>query len=241
MAHPHPALPDHRPLIVAHRAGNDIDLARQAIDRGVDMLEADVWRFNRRLEIRHLKTMGPVPLLWDRWMLAPGWTPRLQLHALLEATPIETRIMLDLKGEDPMLATLIAQTIRDIQPERHIILCSRIWMHLDRVRDDPDIHRIYSIGSEEERATVWSRLEAMEHPAVSIHKGLMNPSIAKRFDQLGVTSISWGAYTRDDARMLLDYGVDGLTVSEGPLLDWLMDQDRIPANPRSPDLQEKQS
>lgn len=226
MPHPHPALPSHRPLVIAHRAGNSIDLAKKAIDQGADMLEADVWRFNRRLEVRHLKTMGPVPLLWDRWMLAPGWTPRLQLHVLLEATPSDARIMFDLKGNDPMLAPDIAQTIRDIQPEREIIMCSRFWTHLDRVKDDPGIHRIYSIGSEEERAMVWSRLEAMEHPAVSIHRELINPSTARRFDEMGVTAVSWGAYTPDEARMLLGYGVDGLTVNEGPLRDWLLSLDR---------------
>ncbi|MBA2759056.1 MAG: hypothetical protein H0U38_05140 [Chloroflexia bacterium] len=226
MSHPHPALPDHRPLIVAHRAGNSAKTAARAVKRGVDMLEADIWRYQRRLEIRHLKTMGPVPLLWDRWILAPGWAPRLDLHHLLDTTPVDTRIMLDLKGHDPMLAPSIVKTIRDRQPDRAIIMCTRYWGHLDRMKDDAGVHRIYSVGSEQERATVWSRLEAMEHPAVSIHRELLTPAIARRFADLGVTVLVWSANTRDEARLLLDLGADGLTVSNGPVQDWLLSERR---------------
>ncbi len=224
MSHPHPALPDHRPLIVAHRTGNSVKTAALAIRRGADMLEADIWRYQRRLEIRHLKTMGPVPLLWDRWMLAPGWTRRLELDDLLDATPVNTRMMLDLKGHDPMLAPAIVMSIRERQPERAIIMCTRYWGHLDRVKDDANVYRIYSIGSEQERATVWSRLESMEHPAVSIHRELMTPSIARRFADLGVTVLVWSVNTRDEARLMLDLGADGLTVSDGPVENWLLSQ-----------------
>ncbi len=228
MPHHHPALPDHRPLIIAHRAGNSLNGAARAIQRGANMLEADIWRYDRRLEIRHLKTMGPVPLLWDHWRLAPGWTPRLELGQLLDATPADTRIMLDLKGDDPMLAPSIVRAIRDRQPDRKIILCSRVWLHLDRVSDDPDVHRVYSVGNDQERATVWSRLEAMDHPGVSINRSLMSPATARRFAGIGVTVIVWGATSRDDVRWLLDYNIDGLTLSEGPLQDWLLSQNRTP-------------
>ncbi len=190
------------------------------------MLEADIWRYQRRLEIRHLKTIGPVPILWDRWMLAPGWTPRLELHDLLDATPVDCRIMLDLKGHDPMLSPSIVTAIRDRQPERAIIMCTRFWAHLDRVKDDANVHRIYSIGSEQERATIWSRLESMEHPAVSIHRELLTPAISRRFADLGVTVLVWSVNTPDEARLMLDLRADGITVSDGPVQDWLLAQGR---------------
>lgn len=226
MPHRHPALPDHRPLVIAHRAANSLDGVARAVQRGVDMLEADVWRYNRRLEIRHLKTMGRVPLLWDRWTLAPGWTSRLTLPDLLSASPEGTRIMFDLKGHDPMLAPSMVRAIRDRQPERAIIMCTRFWAQLDRVSNERDVHRIYSIGSEQERGAIWSRLDAMEHPAVSIHRALVTPAISRRFAEIGVTVIVWDVTTRDQARRMLDLGVDGLTISAGPLQDWLLAQDR---------------
>ena len=221
--HAHPALPDHRPFIVGHRAGNHLPKVERAVRRGVDMLEADVWRYRSRLEVRHLKTLGPLPILWDRWVLAPGWTPRLHVRELLAATPPEMPIMFDLKGEDPNLSPSIAESIRSGFPDRDIIMCTRFWIQLDRIRDMPDVYRIYSVGDVKERDAVFTRLESMEHPAVSIHRNLVTPALMRRFDEVGATVISWGATTRAEAELLISLGVDGLTVSEGPLQTWLLE------------------
>src|SRR4051812_45642760 len=86
------------PFIVAHRAGNDLDLLRRAESVRPRLIEADVHLFRGRLEVRHLKTLGPLPVLWDRWYLAPPGTPRLELHQVLAAAGPETALMLDLKG-----------------------------------------------------------------------------------------------------------------------------------------------
>ena len=57
--------------------------------------------FAGRLEIRHEKTVGPIPILWDRWKLAAPWSPRLLLDDLLDAAADDTELLLDLKGGDP--------------------------------------------------------------------------------------------------------------------------------------------
>lgn len=224
MPHPHPALPDHRPFIVGHRAGNHLPKVERAVRRGVDMIEADVWRYRSRLEVRHLKTLGPLPILWDRWELAPGWTPRLNVRELLAATPPDLPVMFDLKGEDPNLAPSIVTTMREEFPDRPIIMCTRFWIQLDRIREEPDVHRIYSVGDQKERDAIFSRLETLEHPAVSIHRNLITPALMRRFDEVGATVISWGATTRAEADLLISLGVDGLTVSEGPLQTWLLEE-----------------
>ena len=56
-----------RLLAVAHRAGNSLSGLQRARELGVDVVEADVHLRRGRLEIRHLKTLGPLPWLWDRW------------------------------------------------------------------------------------------------------------------------------------------------------------------------------
>ena len=222
MPHYHPVLPTHRPLVIAHRAGNHPTKARRAIQRGVDMLEADVWRYRQNLEVRHLKTLGPLPILWDRWELHPGWTPRLHLEALLQELPPGVPIMLDLKGKDPNLATSILQAMRAEHLDHEIVLCTRNWLHLDRIRDADDAHRIYSVGSQQERDQIFTRIEEMHYPAVSIHHDLVTPALMRHFDEAGATVISWGATSREEADLLLSLGVDGLTVSEGPLQTWLL-------------------
>ena len=62
-----------QPLIVAHRAGNHLDKLAEAFALGVDYAETDVWLHRGRLEVRHEKTLGPLPLLYDRGRLFPGW------------------------------------------------------------------------------------------------------------------------------------------------------------------------
>ncbi len=207
----HPALPSERPLMIAHRAGNTPELAAGAIAAGADLIEVDLWRYRSRLEIRHVKTMGPIPLLWDRWELHPGWRPRFQLAALLERVPVEQLLFLDLKGEDPALGPDIVGTIRTLQPERRIILCGRTWPQLDRLVDDPDVCLFYSVGSDEELANIWGRIRPMRHPAISINRRYLTPELMGRFKEIGATVVSWSINTLDDAKRFHEMGVDGFT------------------------------
>lgn len=207
----HPALPDERPLAIAHRAGNSTALAEAAIAAGADLLETDVWRYRKRLEIRHIKTMGPVPLLWDRWELHPGWGPRLQLTGLVNHLAANQRLFLDLKGKDPELGTEIVATLHGLRPDHPVILCGRTWHQLDRVVDHPGVTVFYSVGSDDELAMVWERLTPMRNPAVSIHSRYVTPELMRRFKGIGATVVSWPIDTFDVARRLHDIGVDGFT------------------------------
>ncbi len=207
----HPALPAERPLMIAHRAGNSPALALDAIAAGADLIEADVWRYRSRLEIRHVKTMGPVPLLWDRWELHPGWSPRFQLAALLEHIPSDQRLLLDLKGQDRNLGPEIVETILTLRPERRIIVCGRTWSQLDRIVDIPGICIFYSVGSDEELATIWERIRLMRHPVVSINRRYLTPELMRRFKDIETTVVSWAINTLDDAKRFHEMGVDGFT------------------------------
>ena len=78
------------PFLVAHRAGNRLVDLWAAEHLRSALVEADVRLYRGRLEVRHLKTAGPLPVLWDRWQLVAPWRPRLQLYELLAATSDET-------------------------------------------------------------------------------------------------------------------------------------------------------
>ena len=88
-------------LAIAHRAGNSLAGLAAANDLGVDVIECDVHGHRGRLEVRHLKTAGPLPFLWDRWELVSAAAPRLGLAELLVADRHDTTFMLDLKGRRP--------------------------------------------------------------------------------------------------------------------------------------------
>jgi glycerophosphoryl diester phosphodiesterase len=217
----HPALPQHRPLVIAHRSGNELHEAKHAFEAGADLIETDIWRYRNRLELRHIKTMGPIPLLWDRWELHPGWGHRFQLEDLLQDLPVEARLFLDLKGVDTRLPIQTIEYIRSVQPQRQIILCGRTWAQLDAVEDQTDITVFFSVGSDEELALIWSRLDKMEHPAVSIHKRYLTEANVRRFKEKDTTIVTWPVNTFAEAKHLHGLGVDGFTTDNPEMVKWI--------------------
>ena len=217
----HPALPQHRPLVIVHRSGNELHGAKRAFEAGADLIETDIWWYRNRLELRHIKTMGPIPLLWDRWELHPGWGHRFQLADLLKDLPIEARLFLDLKGVDTRLPLQAIEYIRSVQPERQIILCGRTWAQLDAVEDQTGITVFFSVGSDEELALIWDRLGKMEHPAISIHKRYLTEANVRRFKEKNTTIVTWPVNTFAEAKHLHELGVDGFTTDNPELVKWI--------------------
>lgn len=218
MSQPHPSLPNDRPLTSAHRAGNDLALANAVIAMGVDLIETDVWLHKGQLEVRHRDTMGPIPLLREGWSLRPGWKPRILLRELLEATPEDAILFLDLKGDEIDLSQEIMTQLRSIQPGRRIAMCGRNWPQLDPVVSNPDVTVFYSVGDEKERATVLPRLQKMDAPALSIHRKLITPDFIEQVKKLDTVVISWDVNTLEQSRRLHDLGVDGFTSDNLPML-----------------------
>ncbi|MGI8486250.1 MAG: glycerophosphodiester phosphodiesterase [Thermomicrobiales bacterium] len=210
----HPEFPEARPLAIAHRAGNSLALARTAIAAGADMLETDVWPFRGHLEIRHARRIWKLPLLWDRNRPIPIWRHRLELNQILEHLAIETRIFLDLKGTGATLGERVVERIEKAQPERKIFLCGRTWEQLDAVASHPNVTCFYSVGDDSELASVWSRLETMTLPAISLQKDLATPEIMARLNALKTTVICWTVNDMDEARRLFALGVDGFTTDD---------------------------
>src|SRR3954469_16337485 len=115
------------PFVVAHRAGNDLAVLRRAEPWRPRLVEADVHLHRGRLEVRHLKTLGPLPVLWDRWYLASPRTPRLGLAAVLAGAGQDTALMLDLKGRNPELSRRVVAELSRRRPMGPVSVCSRRW------------------------------------------------------------------------------------------------------------------
>jgi len=199
-----------RPLTIAHRAGNELGLLPLAEAAGVDLLETDVWLHRGRLEVRHLKTLGPVPVLWDRWRLAPAWTPRLLLDDLLRAVQPQTTLLLDLKGRNPRCPDLLLETVRRAGAEDRFVACSQTWPFLDALRRTAGTRVVYSIGKPRQLAAIWPRLAALDHPAVSIHEQLLDPATVHALKERGTSIITWPINHDRRKDELLALGIDGI-------------------------------
>jgi hypothetical protein len=136
-----------RPLAIAHRAGNSLAALAAAVAAGVDVIEADVHGHDGRLEVRHLKTMGPLPYLWDTWELVPASAPRLELGEVLRAARPGTLFMLDVKGTAEVgadVAVAAVAAVHEVAPGHDVIVCSRVWPAVEAVSELPYVRPVLS-------------------------------------------------------------------------------------------------
>ena len=210
--------PGSRPITIAHRAGNHLDALRLAEAADVDLIEADIWHYRGRMEIRHLKTLGPLPLLWDRWELRSGTGPRLLLPDLLQAAAPTTTLMLDLKGRDHHLARSVAAACERELAGREVVICARHWPLLGAFADNPLVTPVHSVGNRRQLAAVLTRLDGHPRPAVSVHERLLTPDSVGLLKGHGAAIITWPINTADAVERMAVLGVDGLISDELPLL-----------------------
>ena len=199
-----------RPFVVAHRAGNDLRRLRAATALGLPLAEADVHLHRGRLEVRHLKTAGPLPLLWDRWELASPRTPRLELASLLEAAAGGPELMLDLKGHRPELTRRILDARAEWGTGRRVTVCSQDWDLLEPLRDAGGVRVIHSVGSARALRALHRRFAAERLAGVSIHGRLLDPASAGALSARAELILSWPVETEAEGRRLAALGVDGL-------------------------------
>jgi hypothetical protein len=199
------------PFLIAHRAGNDLARLRSAEQLGVGLVEADIHLFAGRLEVRHLKTVGPVPILWDRWELAPPWAPRLLLADLLDAAGPATELMLDLKGFRRRVGVEVAAALDAHTPRRRVTVCSRGWRLLEPLAGRDDVRVLHSVGSRRQLDALRRHIAAGEHvTGVSIHLRLLDDAVVEELKRDVELIVSWPVETPEEAHLLADWGVDGL-------------------------------
>ena len=199
-------------FVVAHRAGNDLARLRQAEQLGVALVEADVRLWRGRLEVRHLKTAGPLPILWDRWRLANPFAPRLELRDVLACAGLETELLLDLKGRDRRLAELVL----DALPRgRHVTVCARDVRLLDPFVGRDEVRLFQSLGSRRQLRAFLSTADALLLDGVSIHERLLDAQVVAELRRCGAIVMTWPVNSAQRAHEVASLGVQGL-ISDRP-------------------------
>jgi hypothetical protein len=201
------------PFIVAHRAGNRLEDLEAAERLPAALVEADVRLYRGRLEVRHLKSVGPLPIFWDRWELAAPWRPRLELGELLAATSAGTELVLDLKGRRPRLARLVLEAVEPFLGRRRFTVCARRWDLLDVFTCHP-VRRVHSVGSPRQLRRFLARFSGERLDGVSIHERLLDARTVASLRGIAELVMTWPVNRPDRARELLRLGVDGLITDE---------------------------
>ena len=202
-------LPSLRPIVVAHRAGNSLDQIRAAEHAGADLVEADVWLYRGRLEVRHTKTVRAIPVLWDRWSIQHGLGPRLTLDAMLAALRPTTGILLDLKGNDRRLPGTVLGALRAHPRPGAMAVCSQNWKLLPAFAAEPDITVIHSIGGFRRLRRVLAG-GAPQMQAISVHERFLHAEMVQALKTIAPLVITWPVNDPSRLETLLAQGVDGV-------------------------------
>ena len=193
-----------RPLVIAHRAGNDLGTLRSALDRGADLVEADVHAYRGRLEIRHHKTLGPW-WLWERGELVRRRKVP-DVHELLAAAVGDPRLMLDLKGIHPRLAPKLAAVL----PDTTITVCTQHWWMLSAFRNRSNVRLVLSAGSRRGLRRLRSRLRRQATYGVCVHRRLLTPQVVTELRRSAEVVLTWPVDTADALAEARRLGVDGV-------------------------------
>jgi glycerophosphoryl diester phosphodiesterase len=191
---------------------------RRAQALGIPVVEADLHLLAGRVEVRHLKTLGPVPVLWDRWTIAPPWTPRLCLGELLACVLPRTEIMLDLKGRDVRLPGLVAAALAERESGGPVIVCARAWKLLDLLPAAPGLRRVHSVGDRRQLDRLRRRFAGRRLDGISIHRRLLDEETVRDLRDRAELVMSWPVESVEHARQLVRWGVHGLIAERPELL-----------------------
>ena len=208
--------PDGRPVAIAHRAGNDLARLEHATSIGADLAELDVWLRRGRVEVRHAKTVGPLPLLRERWRLSPGWGPRLELDAVIEAAGPDVRLMVDLKSETLALSEGVAAAF-DRRPGATYAVTTREWWLLEPFEGRDGVCLIPSAAWPHELAELMPHLGDRFH-ALSMHITLVEPALMSELAGRGVSTFVWPVNTTAELERVLGAGAAGVNSDNLDLL-----------------------
>ena len=210
-----------RLLAIAHRSGNTLEGLRAALAAGVDLVEADVHAYRGRLEVRHLKSMGGLPYLWDRGELVRRRAyERVELPELVSALNGDARLMIDLKGVHPRLVGSVARVLRDLAPDCSLTVCTKHWGMLDAF--DVPVRRVLSASNRGGLARLRRRLVRAPVYGASVHRRLLSPTVVEELQRSTEVVMTWPVDTAAalaDARRL---GVDGVISKDMDLLKELL-------------------
>jgi glycerophosphoryl diester phosphodiesterase len=203
-----------RPLVIAHAAPDAPGgLARAAAQ--ADLVEADVRRFRGRLEVRHAKTLGPLPVLFDHGRLLGTRVPRPLLGEILARVPESTGLVLDLKGPDPRIAGEVLAATARWREARPLVVSARAWRTADRLRGSPGVTVLHSVGGPRGLRALLRRYPPGWLEGVVVQRSLLTPGVVAALRERAPRVWSWPVDDPATAAALAAWGVTGL-VSDAP-------------------------
>jgi glycerophosphoryl diester phosphodiesterase len=208
--------------VCAHRHGNDLELLSAAEKSGVDFVEVDIHLFRNELDARHEKTVGPLPIVWDRrrW---PSWNPpRQRFGEVLASAHPETTFYVDLKGWHRRLSRRVIAAL-DARPG--YVVSARAWWLLHPFRALDHVRVLHSIGAAWQLRWFRLRRRGAVLDGVSIRSDLLTAEIVAELKSRAEVVFAWRVASFAHACQLEQWGVDGVIVDSLDLARELLARD----------------
>lgn len=199
-----------QPLLIAHRAGNRPRTVAPAAAAGAQLIEVDVWFHRGRIEVGHDKTLGPVPLRWDRWSLALGRSRRVTIPDLLPTLPPNVELFFDLKGTHPRLPAALRVLADELLPGRRYGVSSQHWAHLEPFLEVERARVIRSIGSPEALRLMRDQLDTWTGAGIGLQVDLLTPKVIADLRERTPLIFTWTVNDLERAMRLIEAGVGGI-------------------------------
>jgi len=210
--------------VIAHRAGNDLRAARSALDRGVDLVEADIHLFRGRLEVRHHKSLGRW-LLWDEGKLSRRGSIAIpELSQLIRALGADDRLMLDLKGVHPWLPRRVARALHELAPGTPFTVCTQHWWMMPAFKAYPQLRMVLSAGSSRTLRRLLRRLGTTSTYGVSVHRRLLTRASVARLREATEVVMTWPVDTPESLTHARHLGVGAVISKNTTILDDMSDR-----------------
>lgn len=195
-------------LAIAHRSGNTVAGLREALDLGVDLVEADVHAYRGVLEMRHHKLLGPRHL-WEKWeIVARRDFLQVELSELLDELGDDPRLMIDLKGNRPGLAPAVSDVLQTRAPGVAFTVCTKQWETLDAF--EPAVRRVLSVANRRSLAQLRRRLAREPAYGVSVRLRLLTPAIVAELRDRTEVVMAWSVDTPEALAHARRLGVGGI-------------------------------
>jgi glycerophosphoryl diester phosphodiesterase len=225
-AEPAPAPRKRRFYAVAHRAGNNLHHLEQALARGADAIECDLWHARGRLALRHERKLPALPVFIDKWYIRFAWG-ELALPRLLREIKHRADLFIDIKSATTKAADAVLMLHHDNESMMpHTLVSSRRWKQLDRIAlAGTKMELYYSVGRGGGIDALLGRIDRAAPPAgVSLRHTLINRDVVARFHDAGMRILAWTVNTEHRAHTVLELGVDGIISDDLDVLN--IDDDR---------------
>jgi glycerophosphoryl diester phosphodiesterase len=195
-------------LAIAHRSGNTVAGLREALDSGVDLVEADIHAYRGVLEVRHHKNLGPAHL-WDKWeLVARADFVRVELAHLMDELGDDPRLMIDLKGVRRDLSPAVAGVLREHAPGVPFTVCTKHWWMLDDF--DPEVRRVLSVSNRRALKRLRRRLAREQAYGVSARLSLLTPTLVDELRSRTQVVMAWSVDTPSQLERARELGIDGV-------------------------------